>query len=222
MDSTPPPELSLAWWNAVRPARVRGRQLDNALADFEKAAAGRGDADGVRALARATTSLVAAVAKTVRECHPSEDRDVVSGLDQLALLAKARLDAGRRAAEEEEDDDGTSAADDSSADVLDRERLRRLMASLGQQPLAFACALDERAVHFALDRKRRGVALANAVEQASGCRGATHGTATLEGRDLVLAVAGPRLPGLVKRLTEHLASLQPVPCTKARLARPPA
>jgi hypothetical protein len=220
MDDTQKPRLSLAWWNAVRPARVRGRQLDNALADFEKAAAGRADADGVRALARATTSLVAAVGKTVRECHAVEDRAVVAGLEQLAQLAKARLEAGRRSAEEDDEDDGTAAADDSSADVLDPARLRRLMASLGAEPLAFACAFDAAATHFALDRRRRGVALANAVVQASGCTKATHGTATLAGREMVLDVQGPRLAGLVKRLNEHLATLQPLPCTKARLARP--
>ena len=207
MPRLPSPELSPDWWKDVKPDAVRGRDLDKALRELEKAEeACAKDASATRKVEKAVRSLARAVTRTIRECDEDADEDVIDALGELVELAEERL-------EELE-----SQGDDPLFDV---KRLRDQMRFLRKTPMTFALGLgtgDE--IFFTLDRYKTGVPLMTQLKKASGCGLATYGIASAEGGELCLDVRGRSLSGLKKRVREFLQENQPLPYQKVRLGKP--
>jgi hypothetical protein len=193
MTSISRPELSVKWWDAVKPPSVRGKHLDDALADFEKAAK-RYEVDpderAYSALSAAVAAITSAVQKAIRECDRKTEREIVAALETLSRVAKKRFDElvkqaerSRKNAEdedEEEDEYEDEEEEGDDAPLLDPKRFKSLLKLLAKGPLPFACGYDRATTYFVLDRTRKGAALRTALEKAASCSGATYGSVWAE------------------------------------------
>lgn len=205
MSSISRPELSSGWWKDVKPANVRGRDLETALKEIEKAEkACKKDPLSTDGMAKAVKSLKSAVSRTTRECKG--DKDVADALADLLELAEGRL-------EELE-----ARGDDP---LLDVRFLRDMMRWLKKGPMVFAVAVGSGdRTHLTLDRYKKGVPLMSKLKEASGCSLATYGIASAQGKELWLDVQGPAVSGLEKRVRDFLKDNQPLPFKQVRLGKP--
>lgn len=205
MSSISRPELSSGWWKDVKPASVRGRDLETALKAIEKAEkACKKDPLSTDGMAKAVKSLKSAVSRTTRECK--DDKDVADALADLLELAEGRL-------EELE-----SRGDDP---LLDVHFLRDMMRWLKKAPMVFAVAVGSGdRTYLTLDRYKKGVPLMSKLKEVSGCSLATYGIASAQGKQLWLDVQGPAVSGLEKRVRDFLKDNQPLPFKQVRLGKP--
>jgi peptidoglycan hydrolase-like protein with peptidoglycan-binding domain len=226
MNQLAKPSLSVKWWDSVRPKSGRGRDLENALGDYEKVSKRASD-DDPQVLDDVSSSLkdvIDAATRAIRECDRTADREVVTKLQTLAGLAKrerelcdAKSKALAKVAQRNKNED-VDDEDDAEAPLLATKRLKALLKVAQKNPLPFACGYEGKETFFVLDRTRRGASLKSALEKAASCRGSTFGTARVEDGVLLLTVDGPPLTGLRKRVSDFLRGNQPLPVRKARIA----
>ncbi len=212
----PSVDLSRRWWRENRPESVPGRKLEGALERYERLLhdaehGGGADSD---ALLDALERLDGAAEETAKECMRQGERETAQDLRDLArLIAREKKEARRGGCGDDDDGD-----DVPGGLALDAETLRKHMRLLAKGPLPFAFGLGSGGAGcLVLDRKRKGASLMAKLKQASGCKSATFGVAALEEGVLVLAVEGPTLSGLAKRVRQCLKENQPLPTTRARV-----
>jgi hypothetical protein len=159
MKSTDKPEFSRKWWTSVKPADIKGSDLEKALQAAEKALDGerKGDAASIRACLEALVGVSDAVDKTVsKECDKKKHKDEIVVLGKFEDLIKSetkRLEqleeklAGEN--EDEEENDNKLFDHDYVCKML------KLMKSTGKQ-LNFGFGLntnDPEASRLVISRK---------------------------------------------------------------------
>ncbi len=195
MKASDKPEISKKWWLKEKPADIKGKELEGALGDCEKALADakrKEDSDTVKAALAALASLSAAVDKTIKkECDKKKDKDLITVLgkyDDLISDEREELEKAQSAADKEADGEDEDSEEEKG--ILKPEYLERMIKLLrGGQQLQFCFGLNKQAPaesRLLLCNKRKPERLHKALRQTGDFsnRLMTFGTCTGEGKIL--------------------------------------
>jgi hypothetical protein len=187
------PEISKSWWSSEKPADIRGRSLEKALASAEKALAvadKEGDADAINACLSALEEVADAADKTIEnECDTTRHEKVIAVLkkfDRVIEQEVERLEEEREAA----DDDGESRGKLFESGYL--EKMLRLLK--GGNELKFCFGLDKSSPEdscLLLDRNRDPERLFQILRSKSDFskRLITYGVAKADGKIMEFRLA---------------------------------
>ncbi len=135
MKASDKPEISKKWWLKEKPADIKGKDLESALAECEKSLGDvkkKEDSDTIAAALDSLEELKDAVKKTVsKECDKKKHKDLITVLekyydlidDQAEEFEKAQTKCGKDADGEDEDSEEEKG-------VLKPEYLDRMIKQL--------------------------------------------------------------------------------------------
>ena len=193
------PEISKKWWSKEKPADIKGKELDGALGDCEKALAEAGkkqDGDTLQAALDALEAVSDAIDKTIsKECDKKKHKDLIATLEKLGGIVEAKqkeLEKAQEACDKEKGKDGEDDEDEDAKTVFKPEYLARMIKMLrGGEMLQFALGLDKHnppASKLVLCNKRKPERLYKMLKRTGefANRLLTFGTASGDGKILQL------------------------------------
>lgn len=197
------PEISKKWWSKEKPADIKGKELDGALGDCEKALAEAGkkqDGDTLQAALDALEAVSDAIDKTIsKECDKKRHKDLIATLEKLGDIVEAKQkelekiqESSEKDKEKEKGKDGEDDEDEDAKTVFKPEYLARMIKMLrGGEMLQFALGLDKHnppASKLVLCNKRKPERLYKMLKRTGefANRLLTFGTANGDGKILQL------------------------------------
>ncbi len=221
------PEFSSKWWSTNQPKGLtKGRALESALEDFEKARATlqkSGSEDDVKpaviAMGKVRQAVEAAMseAEKLKKSPPkgadAEDLgNTADALKKFARLYDAEKSELDKLVKEDEDDDNVF----SDAAQYKKYLLKGLRKAGGGEPMNFALVLGKTGAdhRMALSKTKGGQSLGRQVMESTGLRVMTFGI-LIEDPDrpdfIKLSLEGKQLPGLKKKADRMLKTFKPLP-----------
>jgi hypothetical protein len=227
------PEFSSKWWSANQPKGLtKGRALESALDDYEKARATlqkSGKEDDVKPAVIAMGKVRQAVEMAMSEADKlkksppkgADADDLGNTADALKKFArlydpeKSELD---KLVKEDEDDNNVF----SDPDQYKKYLLKGLRKAGGGDPMNFGLALGKTGGdhRMALSKSKGGQSLGRQVMESTGLRVMTFGT-LFEDPDranfIKLNLEGKQIPGLKKKADRMLKVFKPLPYSQVIL-----
>jgi hypothetical protein len=227
------PEFSSKWWSTNQPKGLtKGRALESALDDFEKARATlqkSGSEDDVKPAVIAIGKVRQAVEMAMSEADKlkksppkgADAEDLGNTADALKKFArlydteKAELD---KLVKEDEDDNNVF----SDPDQYKKYLLKGLRKAGGGDPMNFGLVLGKTGGdhRMALSKSKGGQSLGRQVMEATKLRVMTFGT-LIEDPDrpnfIKLNLEGKQIPGLKKKADRMLKTFKPLPYSQVIL-----
>jgi hypothetical protein len=192
------PEISKKWWSKEKPADIKGKELEGALGDCEKAlaeASKKPDGDTLEKAIDALEAVSDAIEKTVdKECDKKKHKDLIATLEKLGDLVEDKQEELEKAQEacEKEGEDKEEDEEEDGKTVFKPEYLARMIKMLrGGELLQFALGLNKQSPadsKLVLCNKRKPERLYKMLKQTGDFsnRLLTFGTANGDGKILQL------------------------------------